>query len=119
MPLERSDEPYHRHADGPEIVPLAAPDGVRTYLRLQPSLALPDLRTVVDFSPVPTTDRRVGTLAGSRFAATIPPIGNVQAWHYPAVTRITALPNEEYRAFLGTRACTLRQRMGAIFRSHR
>ncbi len=80
-----TDESYRRHADGPEIVSLSPATRTRTHLRLQPYLALPDLRAIVEFSPTTPADTHVGTLAGAGFAPDrVHPIGDAQAWYYPA-----------------------------------
>lgn len=83
--VHRSEEDYTRYDHEQEIVPVTMPHGRRTYLHLQPYLAFPDIRLTVGLSAAPRPGGAIGAVTGVEEVGTRQqPIGNGQAWYYPA-----------------------------------
>lgn len=83
--VHRGEETYHLDALDREIVPIAALTGIRTYLHLQLSLVVPDIRLTVALAPGLRPDGAIGAVvAAEERGGRRQPIGTVQAWFYAA-----------------------------------
>lgn len=75
-------EAYRLDAIDREIVSVAAPVGTRTYVHLQPSRIMPDIRLTVALRPGRQPDGAIGEVVdGEERDGRRPPIGTMQAWY--------------------------------------
>ncbi len=84
LKLHDADEPY-RGRTAADLVPLTHPTGVATYLHGQPYILEPAITLAVDLHRTASTARVIGQVASTSWdGMRHRPIGNAQAWYYPA-----------------------------------
>jgi hypothetical protein len=84
LKLHVSEEPYRSRAAA-DIVPLAHPVGLATYLHAKPYILEPAITLTIGVFPTPTDQGVIGEVEGSeREGMRHREIGNAQAWYYPA-----------------------------------
>jgi len=66
--VHQATERYTDQDIHPDIVPVASRDGSRTYIHMQPYLALPDIRLTVALSPAPDASGAIGEVVGAEEA---------------------------------------------------
>ncbi len=82
--LHASEERYHGRGGG-ELIALAHPEGVATYVHAQPYVLEPAITLSIDISPTSTRAGVIGEVVGSDWAGMRHrDIGDAQAWWYPA-----------------------------------
>lgn len=84
LKLHVADEPY-RGRTAADLVPLTHRTGVAIYLHGQPYILEPAITLAVDLNRTPNTAGTVGRVGSTSWdGMRHRPIGNTQAWYYPA-----------------------------------
>jgi hypothetical protein len=81
--LHVSEEPYRSRAAA-DIVPLAHPSGLATYVHGRPYVHEPEISLTVGLYPMPSEAGTIGEVLGADWVGMRQrEIGNAQAWYYP------------------------------------